>query len=119
MMPFAEQFERWSNIAAQGFEVAGVVAVVVGGVASLLLAILPRAAGGATGGVREFRKQFGNAIVLGLEIMVAADILRTISATPTEREVIVLASIVLIRTFVSWSLEVELDGRWPWKRNAP
>jgi uncharacterized membrane protein len=117
-MPFVERFEKVSNIAALGFEVAGVVAVVVGGLAALLVAVIPKVAGGFPGGVREFRKQFGNAIVLGLEIMVAADILRTISATPTEREVIVLASIVLIRTFVSWSLEVELEGRWPWKRRA-
>jgi uncharacterized membrane protein len=56
--------------------------------------------------------------LLGLEFLVAADIINTVAIEPTLDSVIVLAGIVLIRTFLSWSLEVEIEGRWPWQRAA-
>ena len=58
----------------------------------------------------------GRGILLGLEFMVAGDIIRTVAVEPTLDSVTVLGAIVLIRTFLSISLEVELDGRWPWQR---
>lgn len=59
-------------------------------------------------------------ILLGLELLVAADIIRTVAVTPTLDSVAVLAAIVVIRTFLSWSLELEITGQWPWqKRKAP
>lgn len=64
------------------------------------------------------RRSLGRAILLGLEILVAADIIRTVAIEPTFDSVIVLSGIVLIRTFLSFSLEVELEGRWPWQRRA-
>ena len=67
-----------------------------------------------------FRRVLGRAILLGLELLVAADIIKTVAVTPTLDSVVVLAIIVLIRTFLSWSLELEISGRWPWqKRGAP
>ena len=68
---------------------------------------------------RGFRYRLGRAIILGLELLVAADILRTISAEPTLREVVILGVIVLIRTFLSFSLEIELEGRLPWRAPEP
>jgi uncharacterized membrane protein len=65
-----------------------------------------------------FRQRLGRAILLGLELLVAADIIRTVAVTPTVESVAVLAGIVLVRTFLSFSLEVELTGRWPWNRVA-
>lgn len=65
---------------------------------------------------RSYRRRVGRAILLGLELLVAADIIRTVAVTPTFTSAGVLAIIVLIRTFLSVSLEVELDGRWPWGR---
>jgi uncharacterized membrane protein len=62
------------------------------------------------------RHDLGRAILLGLEVLVAADIVRTVAFTPTMASVGVLAMIVAIRTFLSWSLALELDGRWPWQR---
>ena len=59
------------------------------------------------------------AILLGLELLVAGDIIRTVAVTPTFTSVGVLAIIVIIRTFLSWSLEVELEGRFPWERPRP
>jgi uncharacterized membrane protein len=65
-----------------------------------------------------FRQQLGRAILLGLELLVAADIIRTVAVTPTIESVAVLGGIVLVRTFLSFSLEVELTGRWPWQRGG-
>ena len=65
---------------------------------------------------RQYRQAVGRAILLGLEILVAADIIRTVAATPTFNSVGVLAIIVAIRTFLSVSLQVELEGRFPWQR---
>ena len=65
---------------------------------------------------RMFRSQLGRAILVGLELLVAADIIRTVAVTPTLESVGVLAGIVVIRTFLSWSLELEISGRWPWQK---
>ena len=65
---------------------------------------------------RLFRQQLGRSILLGLELLVAADIIRTVAVTPTLASVGVLAGIVLIRTFLSFSLELEITGRWPWQK---
>jgi uncharacterized membrane protein len=62
------------------------------------------------------RQSFGGAILLGLEILVAGDLIRTVAVAPTLDNVIVLGIIVLIRTFLSFSLEIEMDGTLPWRR---
>lgn len=66
--------------------------------------------------IADFRSSLGRAILLGLEFLVAADIINTVAVTPTLLSVAVLAGIVAIRTFLSFSLEVEIEGRWPWQR---
>jgi uncharacterized membrane protein len=66
---------------------------------------------------RVFRQQLGRSILLGLEFLVAADIIRTVAVTPDARSVAVLGGIVLIRTFLSFSLELEVTGYWPWQKN--
>jgi uncharacterized membrane protein len=66
----------------------------------------------------DFRQRLGRAILLGLELLVAGDIIRTVAATPTLESVGVLAGIVAIRTFLSFSLEVDITGRWPWHKTA-
>lgn len=86
-----------------------------GAVVALAMAVRDRSGGGQAV-FRSFRYRLGRAIILGLELLVAADILRTISTEPTLNQVIVLGLIVLIRTFLSFSLEVELEGHWPWQR---
>jgi uncharacterized membrane protein len=68
--------------------------------------------------VSDFRTDLGRAILLGLEFLVAADIVHTVAIDPTLDSLAVLAGIVLIRTFLSFSLEVEIEGRWPWQRGA-
>lgn len=71
------------------------------------------------GGVEAYdavRSTFGRAVLLGLEILVAADLIRTVAVQPTLGSLAVLAGLVGIRTFLSWSFQVEIDGRWPWQR---
>jgi uncharacterized membrane protein len=68
--------------------------------------------------VTSFRSSFGRAILLGLELLIAADIINTVAVRPTLVSVAVLAGIVAIRTFLSFSLEVEIEGTWPWQRGA-
>ncbi|HEX6508840.1 MAG TPA: DUF1622 domain-containing protein [Chloroflexota bacterium] len=63
-----------------------------------------------------FRQQLGRSVLLGLELLVAGDIIRTVAATPTLTSIAVLAGIVVIRTFLSFSIELEVGGRWPWQR---
>lgn len=78
---------------------------------------MPRcAASGGPALCTRFRRVLGRGILIGLELLVAADIIRTVAVTPTIESVSVLALIVLIRTFLSWSLEVEISGRWPWQK---
>ena len=66
--------------------------------------------------IGNFRSSLGRAILLGLEFLVAADIINTVAVAPTLQSVAVLAGIVAIRTFLSFSLETEIEGRWPWQR---
>ena len=70
------------------------------------------------GAYRLYRQQVGKAILLGLEFLVAADIIRTVAVSPTFRGVGVLGIVVAVRTFLSFTLDVELEGRWPWQQVA-
>lgn len=64
---------------------------------------------------RQFRANLGNSLLVGLEILVAADIIRTVALEPNLTNVAILGILVLVRTFLSWSLVVEIEGRWPWR----
>jgi uncharacterized membrane protein len=64
---------------------------------------------------QRLRHDLGRSILLGLEVLVAADIVRSVALAPSMGGLAVLAAIVAIRTFLSWSLTLELDGRWPWQ----
>lgn len=101
---------------AEGFEAAGAVTLVVGLVWSVVVAVRVGRAKGDRGGYRALRETFGGVLLLGLEILVAADLIRTVAVTPTLTSVGVLGLIVLIRTFLSFSLQVEIEGVAPWRR---
>ena len=64
---------------------------------------------------KTFRVQIVRSLILGLEILVAGDVIRTVAISPTLTSVAVLGAIVMIRCFLSWSLTLEIDGRWPWQ----
>ena len=97
----------------KGAEAVGAGIMVIGGLASLL-AFLPEAR--KQGSYDRLRRNLGRCILLGLEVLIVADIVRTIVVDPTFESVTVLGIIVLIRILLSFSLEVEIDGTWPWDR---
>ena len=66
-----------------------------------------------------YKIRIGRSLLLGLEVVVAADIVKTIAVQPTLMSLSVLAGLILIRTFLSWALVLEIDGRWPWQRLLP
>jgi uncharacterized membrane protein len=90
-----------------------IVAVIVTATVLYLAAIGVRHADKTT--YTNFRHQVGRALLLGLEILVAADIIRTVVLEPTLQNILVLGLLVLIRTFLSWSLVLEIEERWPWQ----
>ena len=108
-------FTAWVSLSARLFEGAGVTVMVVGTLVSIVLVLVHYRRGGGEHAFRSFREKVGRSILLGLELLVAADIIRTVSEEPTLRCVIVLGIIVLIRTFLSFTLAVELEVHWPWK----
>ena len=99
------------------FEVGGVATMVVGFLVALGLSLRVwiRAKDGEAA-FRTLRQMFGGVILLGLEILVAADLVKTVTSTPSLTDAVVLGIIVLIRTVLSFSLQVEIDGVAPWKR---
>ena len=116
MLRIAEETARWFELAGIAVIVAG--ALLAAGRAALVFVGLRRSEPDASHSeiVAAFRKTLGRSILTGLELLVAADIIRTVAIEPTMESVLVLGLIVLIRTFLSMSLEVEIDGRWPWQR---
>jgi uncharacterized membrane protein len=98
------------------FEGLGVAVLVVGFVTGFLVAARDLLRGERHGVYRNIRAYFGKSILMGLEILVAADLIRTVAVDPTMQNVLVLGLIVLIRTFLSFSLEIEIEGMAPWKR---
>jgi uncharacterized membrane protein len=92
------------------------VAVVVLGILAATAGFARAWRGGSDDPYVRYRQGIGKAILLGLEFLVAADIIRTVAVSPTFRSAGVLALIVLIRTFLSLSLQVELEGRLPWRQ---
>jgi uncharacterized membrane protein len=94
-------------------DATGVAVIVFGALLSAVLALSRGVAAGTR--YESFRRQLGRSILLGLEFLVAADIIRTVAVTPTPQSVAVLAGIVLIRTFLSFALQLEMTGSWPWQ----
>ena len=109
-------FTRAIDTIGKGVDVVGVATIVVGVVVAAVLSLRDHM--DTASRYRIFRQRMGRAILLGLELLVAADIIRTVAVTPTLESAGVLAIIVAIRTVLSFSLEVELDGRWPWSPKA-
>jgi uncharacterized membrane protein len=110
-MSFHESMER----AVDGFEIAGVVILVIGSVLAFV-----RAAGALrsnrAAAYQRLRQDVGRAILLGLEILIIADIVQTVTVEQTIQSAVTLALIVLVRMFLSFALAIELDGTLPWRR---
>ncbi|MCH7231073.1 DUF1622 domain-containing protein [Glycomyces sp. L485] len=109
-------FETTVEAIGTAVDAAGVAIIVVGALAvTVQFALGLTARMEIASGYRRYRQGLGRVILLGLEFLVAGDIIKTVAVSPTFVSVGVLAVIVLVRTFLSFSLEVELEGRWPWQ----
>lgn len=109
-MDFVEGME----LVAQVFELLGVGILIVGGVYTAVRAVVERDTG--TNAYESMRRRFGRTLLLGLEVLVAADIVRTVAVEGTLDSVLVLAVLVVVRTVLSLSLDAEVDGVAPWRR---
>ncbi len=114
----AFNFDEVMEAVVHGFEIGGVVILVAGSLAALLHAGLSSRRVGWMTAYGQARRNVGRAILLGLEFLIIADIVLTITVDPTLTSAAALGLIVLVRTFLSFSLEVELEGSLPWRRAA-
>ncbi|HEY1189337.1 MAG TPA: DUF1622 domain-containing protein [Gemmata sp.] len=108
-------FREAMEVVGTAVDGAGVLVVVAGVLIATVRFAVRR--GGPGTPYRTYRQDIGRAILLGLEFLVAGDIIRTVVVAPTLENVKILGLIVLIRTFLSMSLQLELEGRWPWQRS--
>lgn len=112
-----EWFISGLKIITRTIEVGGIAIIVLGTVGATVAFLWQMVRGGpGTRAFDRYRGNLGRAILLGLEFLVAADIINTVAIEPTLESLAVLGGIVLIRTFLSFSLEIEIEGRWPWER---
>jgi uncharacterized membrane protein len=102
---------------AVGIEVLAVAVIVVGIVGATYAYLVRSGERRAADGDVRYRERLGRTLLLGLEILVAADIVRTVALDPSLESVAVLGLLVVIRTFLSWALVVEIEHRWPWQRS--
>jgi uncharacterized membrane protein len=112
------EFRQVMEVVGTAVDGAGVLIVVIGALWATTRFALVGSRAEPGGAYRAYRQDMGRAILLGLEFLVAGDIIRTVVVSPTLENVAILGLIVLIRTFLSVALQLELEGRWPWQQSA-
>ena len=110
-----DNFEDWMEHAVHGFEALGVIVLVIGSLAAIAR-YATTVRGNPQAAYKQLRRDIGRAILLGLEILIIADIILTITVDQTIESAATLGVVVLVRTFLSFSLEIELEGVLPWNR---
>jgi uncharacterized membrane protein len=100
----------------EGFELVGVAILALGALAAIVRGAIAYARGERQGLYKRVRSEVGRAILLGLEVLIIADIVLTVTIDQTIESAVTLGIIVLVRTFLSFSLEIEMDGTVPWRR---
>ena len=111
-----EKISSYIEYAALAIEIVGILIIIIGIGISICKFIIARQSDSTERSYSILRKELGKSILLGLEVLVAADIIGTVVTEPTLQKVIILGVIVLIRTFLSLSIQVEIEGRFPWQR---
>lgn len=109
------QFTDIISVAGYTIEAVGVLVIIIGSCISTYTFI--RTFRGLSEGIayREFRRQLGRSIILGLEFLIAGDIIRTVIVADTIENVAILGVIILIRSFLGITLHLEVEGQWPWQ----
>lgn len=111
------QFRNVMEVVGTVVDATGVFVIVIGALLAAVRFLLGRQ-GSVENPYRFFRQNMGRAILLGLEFLVAGDIIRTVVVAPTLDNVLILGLIVLIRTFLSIALQLEVEGHFPWQRSS-
>ena len=112
-----ENLKVYIEYIAKFMEITGVIVILAGTLIALFKYIFAAQKPGQRS-YKLLRQELGKGILLGLEILVAADIIATVVTEPTIEKVLILGVIVIIRTFLSLSIELEIEGRFPWQRNT-
>jgi uncharacterized membrane protein len=110
-----ENFSKYVQLSSQIIEVLGILVIGVGIVLSFFRFVLNKE--NYSQKYEVLRKELGKTILLGLEVLVAADIISTVVAETKIEQMVSLAIVVLIRTFLSFSIETEIEGKFPWKKD--
>ena len=108
---------EWVELSSEGIQALAAVIIVVS-ITYGSLRFLLHLSRQATDPFRAYKQLIGRSLLLSLEFLVAADVIRTVLLDLTAKGLGILAALVAIRTFLSWSLVVEIDGRWPWRSPA-
>ena len=104
-----------ARVVAEWIEILAVIVIAVAVVASMLGGLIVRFRSDGTAAFKTFKRYIARGLLIGLDLLIAADIIKTVTVELTLENVVILGLLVLIRTFLSWSLELEVDGRWPWQ----
>jgi uncharacterized membrane protein len=109
-------FKELISVAGYGIETVGVLVIVAGSAVSSFRFLLNSRKEPEGFAYRIYRRQLGRSIILGLEFLIAGDIIRTVVVADTLTNISILGLIILIRTFLSFTLHLEVEGHWPWKK---
>jgi len=109
---FAEDVSEW-------IEAIAITVIAMGVIIGFVTAAVDLFQHGLSHAIERLKRVVGNGLLLGLDLLIAADVIRTVTLQPTLENVAALGLLVVVRTFLAWSLMVELRGRWPWQERAP
>ena len=106
------------SVAGYAIETAGVIVIVVGSLISTISFLITLKKITRDAAYKAFRRQLGRSIILGLEFLIAGDIIRTVIVKHTVESLAALGMVIIIRTFLSITLHLEIEGRWPWQKES-
>lgn len=101
---------------SEWIEIAAIIVIVVAVAVAFVAAMLVRFRASTDDALRVFKRQIARGLLAGLDLLIAADIIRTVTLEPTLENVTALGLLVVVRTFLAWTLVLEAEGRWPWQR---
>jgi uncharacterized membrane protein len=110
-----ESLKHFAELSAGALEIVGILMIIIFVVFSTVIALIKLFKKEHSEAYKAYRHQLAKGILLGLEVLVAADIIHTVAVDLTLESIAVLGLVVLIRTFLSFTLEVEISGKWPWQ----
>lgn len=109
---------EFAEVIATSIEVAAIMAITVAIIAALVSSIAERVRSNWVNAFETFKRTMARGMLIGLDLLIAADIIKTVTQEPTIENTVTLGLLVLIRTFLSWSIVLEITARWPWQRKA-